>query len=71
MKTGKPFEPLDQAENILQASYAKHVDLFPISALEEETLNTVEALWQKFPGSASVSNTSAGRRKRSAGCIIN
>ena len=44
------LEPLDQAEIILQSSYAKHVDLFPISALQEETLNTVESLWQKFPG---------------------
>ena len=43
-------EPLDQAEIILQASYAKHVDLFPISALQEETVSTVESLWQKFPG---------------------
>ena len=31
------LEPLDQAEIILQASHAKHVDLFPISALQEET----------------------------------
>ena len=44
------LEPLDQAGIILQASHAKHVDLFPISALQEETLNTVESLWQKFPG---------------------
>ena len=44
------LEPLDQAEIILQASHTKHVDLFPISALQEETLNTVESLWQKFPG---------------------
>ena len=43
-------EPLDQAEIILQASYAKHVDLFPISALQQETVSTVESLWQKFPG---------------------
>ena len=43
-------EPLDQAEIILQASYAKHVDLFPISALQVETVSTVESLWQKFPG---------------------
>ncbi len=43
------LEPLDQSETILKASYAKHVDLFTISALQEETLNTVKSLWKKFP----------------------
>ena len=44
------LELLDQSEIILQASYAKNVDLFPISALQEETIKTVELLWQKFSG---------------------
>jgi len=44
------LKSLEQSEIILQASYAKNVDLFTISALQDETLNTVESLWQKFPG---------------------
>jgi len=43
------LEPLEQSEMILKASYKKHVDLFPISALQEETLKVVTSLWQEFP----------------------
>ena len=43
-------ELLDQAEALLQASYAKQVDLFTISALQEETVRKVESLWRENPG---------------------
>jgi acetyl/propionyl-CoA carboxylase alpha subunit len=46
-QTGKP---IDQAIALLHASYEKHVDLFTISELQQETVLQVETLWQENPG---------------------
>ena len=49
-KNWKSIELLDQAEALLQSSYAKQIDLFTISALQEETVRKVKSLWHENPG---------------------
>ncbi len=46
----KSGELLDQADIVLKASYEKHVDLFTIVDLQEETKKAVKKLLKKFPG---------------------
>ena len=41
---------LDQAITILQASYAKKVDLFTIKDLQQETIRQFESIWKNNPG---------------------
>ncbi|MBC8258636.1 MAG: biotin carboxylase [SAR324 cluster bacterium] len=43
-------ELLEQAVLLLQASNEKHLELFSISELQQETILQVEALWQENPG---------------------
>ena len=43
-------ELIDQAVTILQASYAKQVDLFTIEELQQETVRQVESIWLENPG---------------------
>ena len=43
-------ELIDQAVTILQASYAKQIDLFTIDELQQETVRQVESIWLENPG---------------------
>ena len=43
-------ELIDQAVTILQASYAKQIDLFTIEELQQETVRQVESIWLENPG---------------------
>jgi acetyl/propionyl-CoA carboxylase alpha subunit len=43
-------DALEMAETVLQASYAKHIDLFSIAELQQETERCCAELWSENPG---------------------